>query len=192
VRDGFKEDWAMDLVRRSMMAIAVAVIAMGMVGRPALAADAAGDVARPDRAVALTLEAGIVALTLGLELEAQTRWGLVAGAGAGVRGGPAVNGYVGYHVSLGEHWGLRPGVRAGLLRQQNDSCPHTCSYESLIVDAAIRYRGTSGFVFEYGLPLFGWVPVGPDAGETGPHLKAYSIATGDLALYGTLLVGYSF
>ena len=182
----------MELARKRMMAIAVPVIGMGMVGRPALAADAAGDVAQPDRAVALTLEAGLVALTLSLEVEAQTRWGLVVGAGAGVHLGPAVNGYVGYHVPLGEHWGLRPGVRAGLLRQQNDTCPHTCSYESLIVEAAIRYRGTSGFVFEYGLPLFGWVPVGPDAGETAPHLKAYSIATGDLALFGTLLFGYAF
>ena len=106
--------------------------------------------------------------------------------------GPAVNAVVGFSLPLGPRVSLRPGIRAGRLWQTSESCPNRCAFDSYLVEAAIRYRGPSGFLFELGLPLAGWLPVGPDAGETQPHLTFYTLATPDIMLFSSLLFGYAF
>jgi hypothetical protein len=169
-----------------------ALCVMGALARPARAAEPDADKARDDRPVSLTLEGGLVAFTLSADAELQSRWGLVIGAGAGVNKGPAVNGYVGYHIPLGAGFALRPGVRAARLWQTNERCQGTCVFDSLTVEAAIRFQSRSGFVVSYGLPLLAWLPVGPDPGQTQPHLQSYTLSTGDTAFFGTLFFGHAF
>jgi hypothetical protein len=142
---------------------------------------------------ALTVAAGIVALSRSLDVELTTLPGVLFGIGGGGSVlGPSLNAYLGYQIPLSEHWSLRPGFRAARSWLSVEGCPHTCTFDFLVTEAAIRYRGSSGFVFEYGLPLFTWVPVGPSAGQTAPHLKFYTLATGDTLLLGTVLLGYAF
>ncbi len=128
-----------------------------------------------------------------LDVEVTTRAGVLFGIGGGGRAlGPSVNAYLGYQIPLGERWSFRPGFRAARSWLSVEGCPQTCAFDFFIAEAAIRYRGTSGFVFEYGLPLLAWVPVGPAPGETAPHLQLYTLATGDTLLLGTLFLGYAF
>jgi hypothetical protein len=103
-----------------------------------------------------------------------------------------VNAYLGYQIPLSEHWSFRPGFRGARAWLSVAGCPHICTFDFFVTEAAIRYRGSSGFVFEYGLPLLAWVPEGPAVGETAPHLQLYTLATGDTFLLGTILFGYAF
>jgi hypothetical protein len=137
--------------------------------------------------------AGIVASSPSLDAELRIRSGLLFGIGGGGGGlGPSVNAYLGYQIPLSKQWSLRPGFRAARSWLSVESCPQTCRFDFFVTEVAIRYRGSSGFVFEYGLPLLAWVPVGPDAGENAPRLKPYTVATGDTLLLGTVLLGYAF
>jgi hypothetical protein len=169
-------------------AIGWVAIVLGVGGR-ATAADQGGD---DGGGTSVAAAGGMVALTLAADAEIQTRWGPVIAAGVGERRGPAFNVYVGETIFLGAHWSLRPGFLFERSWQTVTGCPVGCTFDVFLAEIAIRYQAPSGFLFDFGLPAFGWIPVGPDAGDTEPHLRFYTLATGDLALVGTLLVGYGF
>jgi hypothetical protein len=165
-----------------------ALVLLGL-GQSATAAELEAQ-ATPEQTVAVT--GGLVVLTLSANAELQTRWGPVIGLGVGMRRGPAFNAYAGETVPLGSGWALRPGFRFVRSWQTVEGCPTGCTFDFYLGEIALRYRGPSGFLFEYAMPLGGWLPVGPDAGETQPHLKFYTIATGELAIASTLLFGFTF
>lgn len=169
-------------------AVLVALVLLGL-GRRTTAADLEAQ-ATPEQTFAVT--GGLVALTLSANAELQTRWGPVVGLGFGARHGPAFNAYAGETVRLGSRWALRPGFRFLRSWQGVDRCPTGCTFDFYLGEIALRYHGPSGFLFEYAMPLGGWLPVGPGPGQTQPHLKFYTIATGELAIASTLLVGFTF
>jgi hypothetical protein len=175
-------------ISRSGVILVVLALGVGMTGR-ASAADPGGD-ERAGESIAVT--GGMVALTLAADVELQSRWGPALAAGVGERGGPAFNVYLGESIRLGTHWSLRPGVRFERAWQTVQGCPTGCTFDLFLVEAAVRYQASSGFLVQFGLPIVGWVPVGPDAGEAAPHLQFYTLATGDLAMLATLFVGYAF
>ena len=108
---------------------------------------------------------------------------------AGGRLGPSVNAYAGDTVRLGSRWSLRPGFR--FVRSWLTAADCRCRYDFYVGEIALRYHGPTGFLFEAGLPLFGWIPV-TEHGAPQPHSKFYTAATGDLAFVSTLLVGFTF
>jgi len=175
--------------RRSVSASLAVAATLFVVAGTALAADLEAQAA-PEQSFAVT--GGLVTLTLSANAELQTRWGPVVALGVGERRGPAFNVYLGETVRIGTNWSLRPGFRFVRSVETGDPCPTGCAFDFYAGEIGLRYRGPSGFLFEYGLPLFGWMPVGPNPGETQPHLAFYTIATGELAFATTLLVGYSF
>jgi len=140
----------------------------------------------------LSVAGGLVAVTLAANAELQTPWGPALGLGVGGRRGPAVNAYLGEALPLTAHWSVRPGFRFVRWWQAVEGCQGSCTFDAYLAEVGLRYRGPSGFLFEFGLPIVGWLPVGPAAGETEPHLHFYTLATGDLALFQTLLFGYAF
>jgi len=166
----------------------VAIVWLGL-GPRALAADLETQAA-PEQSVAVA--GGLVALTLSAEVELQTRWGPVVALGAGNRRGPAVNAFLGDTVRLGSRWSLRPGIRVARSWLTVDACPRGCTFDFYLGEIGLRYRGPSGFLFECGVPLFGWLPVGPAVGETQPHPRFYTLATGEMAFASTLLFGFTF
>jgi hypothetical protein len=170
-------------------------LALALAALPATAGTATGAEPAPaagERERSIGVVGGLAGFTLAADVELQTRLGVVIAAGGGDSRGPALNAYVGYNVPLSRHWSLRPGMLAVRSWQIVSSCPTRCRFDAYVASAAIRYRGSSGFVFEYGLPLLGWLPVGPDVGETQPHLKFYTIATPDMFFFETLVIGWSF
>ncbi len=146
--------------------------------------------AAPTQSFAVT--GGLVALTLATSAELQTRWGPVVALGVGERRGPAINAYLGETVLLRSRWSLRGGARFVRSWQAVESCPTGCRFDFFMGEVGLRYRGPSGFLFEFGLPIFGWLPVGPSPGETQPHLAFYTLATGEMALASTVLFGFTF
>jgi len=154
----------------------------------------AGDLeaqATPEQSFGLT--GGVVVLTLSANAELQTRWGPVAALGVGERRGLAFNAYVGETVRLGSAgWSLRPGFRFLRSWQTVDICPTGCRFDFYVGEIGLRYRGPSGFLFEFAVPLFGWIPVGPDRGETTSHSVFYTLATSELMLASTVLFGFTF
>jgi hypothetical protein len=172
------------------LALLAALLGIGSAA-PARAGDLGGDDGQ-ERPTDLSVSGGLVAVTLAANAELQTRWGPAVGLGAGGRRGPAINAYVGEALPLSAHWSLRPGFRFVRWWQTVEGCPGTCTFDAFLAEVGLRYRGPSGFLFELGLPIVGWLPVGPAAGQTEPHLQFYTLATGDLALFQTLLFGYAF
>lgn len=166
-----------------LVALAVLVVA-----RRATAAVLEGETER-EQSIAVT--GGEVALTLAANAELQTRWGPVVSLGAGGRLGPAVSAYVGDTIHLRSRWSLRPGFRFVRTWRAPIDCRADCRFDIYLAEVGFRYRGPSGFVFEYGLPLFAWLPVST-ARDTQSHLSFYTLATGDLLLVGTVLVGFTF
>ena len=181
--------------RERAWARAARIVLLVTIGRGRIAAAAEAPAAASpsvEREASLTVGAGIVAFSPSLDAEITTRPGVVLGIGGGGRAsGPSVNAYLGYQIPLGEHWSLRPGFRAARSWLSIENCPQRCTFDFFIAETAVRYRSSSGFVFEYGLPLLAWAPVGPAAGETAPHLKLYTLGTGDTLLLGTVLFGYA-
>jgi hypothetical protein len=177
------------LRRTAARAVLVALAVLLLAPRASNAADLDGEI---EREQSIAVAGGVVALTLATNAELQTRWGPVVALGVGERRGPALNAYVGDSVRLGPRWSLRPGFRFVRSWQAVADCPTGCTFDLYIGEIGIRYRGPSGFLFEYGLPLFGWLPVGPSAGETHPHLSFYTLATGEMAFASTLLAGFTF
>lgn len=165
-----------------------ALAALGL-GRRAAAADLR---AQPPPEDSIAVTAGAVALTLSANVELQTRWGPVVGVGIGERFGPAFNAYLGETVPIGSRWAVRPGFRFVRSWQTVEVCPTVCTFDFYVGELALRYRGPSGFLFEWGIPLFGWLPVGPNVGETQPHPVFYTLATGELAFASTVLFGFTF
>jgi len=168
-------------------AAAVAIVLLGL-GQRAIAADLE---AQPAPEQSLALVGGMVALTLSADAELQTRWGPVLGVGAGGRLGFAVNAYAGDTVPLGSRWSLRPGFRFVRSWLTTTNCPTGCSDDFYIGEIGFRYRGPTGFLYQLGIPLFGWVPV-LERGDTQEHLKFYTLATGELAFFSTVVVGFTF
>jgi hypothetical protein len=176
-------------VSTRLAALLVALAWLGL-GRRATAADLAAQ-ATPEQSFAVT--GGLVAATLSANAELQTRWGPVAAVGVGERRGLALNAYIGETVPLhSAGWSLRPGFRFLRSWQTVEGCPMGCTFDFYVGEIGMRYRGPSGFLFEFALPLAGWIPVGPDAGETQPHPKFYTIATAELMFVSTVLVGFTF
>ena len=165
----------------------VGIVLLGL-GQRALAADLETEAA-PEQSLALV--GGLVALTLSADAELQTRWGPVFGLGAGGRLGFSVNAYAGDTVRLGSRWSLRPGFRFARSWLTATDCATGCRYDFYIGEIAFRYRGPTGFLFDVGLPLFGWIPV-MEHGDQQPHSKFYTLATSELALVSTVLVGFTF
>jgi hypothetical protein len=186
-RRGIGYGWRVEVSRWTTKLVALAIV-VGVAGR-ATAAEQEGD---DGSGKTVAAAGGMVALTLAADAEIQTRWGPAIAAGVGERRGPAFNFYLGETIFLGAHWSLRPGFRFERSWQTVTGCPTGCTFDVFLAEIAIRYQAPSGFLFDFGLPAFGWIPVGPDAGDTEPHLRFYTLATGDLALVGTLLVGYGF
>ena len=169
--------------------VLVALALLGL-GRHAAAADLE---ARPTPEQSFALTGGLVALTLSANAELQTRWGPVVGLGVGERRGPAFNAYIGETVRLhSPGWALRPGFRFLRSWQTVDVCPTGCTFDFYVGEIGLRYRGPSGFLFELDVPLFGWIPVGPDRGETQPHPVFYTLATSELMFASTVLIGFTF
>jgi hypothetical protein len=167
-------------------AVLVGLVLLGL-GQRALAADLDAQAA-PEQSLAVV--GGLVAVTLSADAELQTRWGPVFGVGAGGRRlGPSVNAYVGDTVRLRSRWSLRPGFR--FVRSWLTTADCRCRYDFYVGEIAFRYHGPTGFLFEVGLPLFGWIPV-TDRADPQPHSKFYTLATGELAVVSTLLVGFTF
>jgi hypothetical protein len=170
-------------------AVLLALALLGL-GRRATAAEIEAQ-ATPEQSFSVT--GGLVAATLSANAELQTRWGPVAAVGVGERRGLALNAYVGETVPLhSSGWALRPGFRFLRSWQNVAACPAGCTFDFYVGEIGLRYRGPSGFLFEFAVPLFGWIPVGPDAGETQPHPKLYTIATGELMVVSTVLLGFTF
>ena len=144
--------------------VALAIV-LGVAGRAVAAEQGGGDGGRQSVGAA----GGMVALALAAEAELQTRWGPAIAAGIGERRGPAFNLYLGETLFLGAHWSLRPGFRFERAWQTVMGCPTGCAFDAYLAEVALRYQSPSGFLFEFGLPAFGWVPVGPVAGETAPQ-----------------------
>jgi hypothetical protein len=169
-------------------AVLVGILWLGL-GRPARAADLEAQAA-PEQSLAVV--GGMVALTLSANAELQTRWGPVFGVGAGGRRlGPSVNAYAGDTLRLGSRWSLRPGFRFARSWLTTTECTTGCRYDFYIGELGFRYRGPTGFLFEAGLPLFGWIPV-TEHGDPQPHSKFYTLATGELAFVSTVMVGFTF
>jgi hypothetical protein len=170
-------------------AVLVALALLGL-GRRATAAELEAQ-ATPEQSFSVT--GGLVALTLSADAELQTRWGPVVAVGVGERNGPAFNAYVGETVRLrSSGWALRPGFRFLRSWQTIEPCPTGCTFDFYVGEIGLRYRGPSGFLFEFAVPLFGWIPVGPVRSETQPHPVFYTIATGELMFVTTVLVGFTF
>jgi hypothetical protein len=166
-------------------AVLAGLLLLGL-GQRAIAADLEAQVA-PEQSLAVV--GGLVALTLSADAELQTRWGPAFGIGAGGRLGPSVNAYAGDNVRLGSRWSLRPGFR--FVRAWLTTADCRCRYDFYVGEIAFRYHGPTGFLFEAGLPLFGWIPV-TEHGDPQPHSKFYTAATGELAFVSTLLAGFTF
>ena len=164
------------------------IVLLGL-GQRAIAADLEAQAA-PEQSLAVV--GGLVAVTLSADAELQTRWGPVFGVGAGGRRlGPSVNAYVGDTVRVRSHWSLRPGFRFVRSWLTTADCTTGCTYDFYVGEIGFRYHGPTGFLFEVGLPLFGWIPV-TDRGDRQPHSKFYTLATSELAIVSTVLVGFTF
>jgi hypothetical protein len=149
--------------------------------------------ARPAPEQSLAIVGGLVALSWSADVELQTRWGPVVALGGGGRLGPSVNAYVADTVPLGPRWSLRPGFRFARSWLAASDCPTGCAFDFYVGEVGFRYRGPSGALLELGVPLFGWAPVAPKTGESHPsHLTFYTLATGELALLSTVLIGLTF
>ena len=134
----------------------------------------------------------LVALTLSANAELQTRWGPVVGLGVGDATRSRLQRLPGRHRPPRSHWALRPGFRFARSWQTVDGCPTGCTFDFYIGELGLRYRGPSRFLFEFAVPLFGWIPVGPERGATQPHPVFYTIATGELMFASTVLFGFTF
>ncbi|HEY5282378.1 MAG TPA: hypothetical protein VIM14_06270, partial [Polyangia bacterium] len=125
-------------------------------------------------------------------IDAVMRSGLVIGAGVGGRRGVALSGHLAYQIPISAHWSLGPGVRASRGWWKTDSCSTlSCTHDFIIIEASLRYQGSSGFVFEFGLPIVAWIPTLQN-GDTTERLRAYSIATPEAALVESLLFGFAY
>ena len=171
-------------MRRAALA---AIVWLGLAQR-AVAADLEAQAA-PEQSLALV--GGMVALTLSADAELQTGWGPVVGLGVGGRLGFSINAYAGDTVPLGPHWSLRPGFRFVRSWLTTTACPTGCTDDFYIGEIGFRYRGPTGFLYELGIPLVGWVPV-LERGDTREHLTFYTLATGELAFFTTVVVGFTF
>jgi hypothetical protein len=156
---------------------------------PTLAAEAAAPVKSGS---SLTLEGGLTTTALAAELDLHTRFGLVVGVVGGVSRGPAVGGHVAYRVPLGARWSLEPGVRGMAVWKSAEACGPHCQFDFVTLDLGLRYQGPSGFVFQAGLPLVSLIPVGPDPGQSRPHLEPYAFSVEAMAATASVLFGYSF
>jgi hypothetical protein len=73
-----------------------------------------------------------------------------------------------------------------------EACTPRCKFDFVTVETALHYRGPSGFVFEFGFPFVAWIPMGPDSGETEPHLKLYVLNGEVMGFLSSVLFGYAF
>jgi len=144
------------------------------------------------RTNAITIEGGYRAAVFGLDAEIQTRVGPFLALGPGlVRGGYALAAHAGYDMPLRGYWSLRPGVRVNRSWRTTDDChPDSCTFDFIVLDLGVRYRGPTGLVFEAGLPLVAWLPLTPTGSGTWVPIKAYTFPS--TALVWALSVGYSF
>lgn len=140
----------------------------------------------------LSIEGGFSTAALVAEADLHTGFGLVVGVMGGTARGPAAGGHLAYRVPLSSRWSLEPGGRAMTIWESAENCGPRCQFSFFTVDLAIRYQGPSGFVFEAGLPVVAWISVGPDAGQSRPHLERYFLSGEAMAYTESLLFGYAF
>jgi hypothetical protein len=178
------------MLRQKMVYLAFMVDALVIAGGRA---EADESIAAPAPRT-LSIEGGIGTASFAVEAELKTGFGLVIGGGpGGARGAFSVGGHIGYQLPFGAsdaRWSLRPEARFSRLWMKTADCsPPSCTYDFVVLEMAAHYQGPSGFVFEVGLPVVAWLPVGPDAGETKTHLKAFTYP--DTAFFTSVLLGYA-
>jgi hypothetical protein len=181
--------------RSLVVALLVAAAAATAMSEPAARAQApasieqAGTVARKN---AITVEGGYRAAVFGLDAEIQTRVGPFLAIGPGlVRGGYSLAAHAGYDMPLYRYWSLRPGIRVNRSWRTTDDCrPDSCTFDFIVLDLGVRYRGPTGLVFETGLPVVAWLPLTPTGSGTWVPIKAYTFPT--TSLVWAISVGYSF
>src|SRR5450432_795878 len=172
-----------------MRTATISILATLTLGARAVAAEAP-EPDPPGRS--LSIEGGLSTAALVAEADLHTGFGLVVGVAGGTARGPAVGGHLAYRVPLGSRWSLEPGVRAMTIWESAENCGPRCQLNFFTIDLGIRYQGPSGFVFEAGLPVVAWIPVGPDPGQSRPHLKPYFLSGEAMAVTASLLFGYAF
>ena len=69
--------------------------------------------------------------------------------------------------------------------------PDRCTFNFLVAEAGAHFQSRGGFTLDFGVPLAGAIPVGPGINETRPHEEFVSIATPELAILTTVMVGWS-
>jgi hypothetical protein len=164
--------------------------ALLMVARPAAAADDSASDREPP-AASLAIQGGKGTAALVAEAELRLRMGLVLGVAGGTARGPAVGGHLAYRLPFGSRWSLEPGVRAMTAWESAEHCGPSCQFNFLTLELGLHYRGPSGFVFEAGLPIVAWIPVGPDGGQSRPHLEPYVFSGEAFAYTASILFGYA-
>jgi hypothetical protein len=167
-----------------MRTATISILATLTLGARAVAAEAP-DPAPPGSS--LSIEGGLSTAALVAEADLHTGFGLVVGVAGGTARGPAVGGHLAYRVPLSSRWSLEPGVRAMTIWESAENCGPRCQFNFFTIDLGIRYQGPSGFVFEAGLPVVAWIPVGAP-----PHLKPYFLSGEATAYTASLLFGYAF
>ena len=117
---------------------------------------------------------------------------LAVGAGVGTVDQPLLEANLGYRIPLGRsRWAIQSGFRFSRMWEQARGCVDVCRFDFFLGEVAIRYVGRDGFTFQYGLPLFGWTPVGPDAGQTQPRLEGFVLQPEIMSFLQTVMIGWS-